>query len=268
MALADPFLLPILVRLTTAAAVVVVASLASERGGPFWGGIVVSLPVSAGPAYVLLALQQDAAFVSASALMSLACHAVTALYLMAYARTARKHGTLVTVAASLALWFAAVALVRSIPWNALTAIAANAAAFGFCLRATRSVAVVPAAVRASARRWYDLPLRALAVGVLVATVVTFSGVLGPAVTGIAAVFPVAVTSLGLTVQPRIGGPATAATMAGALRAMPGMGLGFLVLHLAAPMWGSAWGLLTALAASLVWPLALVTLRLRRRATLA
>src|SRR4029078_3871867 len=63
------------------------------------------------------------------------------------------------------------------------------------------------------RRWYDIPLRAALVATLVATVVTLSRWVGPTVSGIIALFPVVYSSLMLILQPRIGGPATAAVIA-------------------------------------------------------
>ena len=260
----EPTLLPLLVRVATTALVVIAASLASERAGPFWGAIIVSLPVSAGPAYVLLALAQDPAFISGSALTSLASHGAAGSYLVIYAHLAQRRSTLVCVGASLATWLAAVSVVRIVPWTALSASIVTVIAFAACLYATRRL-LRPGAAPAttSVRRWYDLPLRALGVATLVTTVVTLSNYLGPAVTGIAAVFPVAVTSLGLTLQPRLGGPATGAVMAGTIRAMPGMGAGFLVLHLMAVPLGSAVALSLALLTALIWPLMLVVLRARR-----
>jgi len=83
------------------------------------------------------------------------------------------------------------------------------------------------------RRWYDIPLRASMVAALVATVVTLSGWVGPAITGILALFPVVFTSLMLILHPRIGGPATAAVIANSAWGLMGFGLAIAVLHLAA-----------------------------------
>ena len=59
----------------------------------------------------------------------------------------------------------------------------------------------------------DIPLRAALVATLVATVVTLSRWVGPTISGIIALFPVVYSSLMLILQPRIGGPATAAVIA-------------------------------------------------------
>lgn len=49
--------LPPLVRALTTGLLVVCASTVAEALGPFWGALIASLPVSAGPAYVFLAMQ-------------------------------------------------------------------------------------------------------------------------------------------------------------------------------------------------------------------
>ena len=67
-------LLPLIIRLVTVIALVVGSSVVAERAGPFWGSIIGTLPVAVGPAYVLLALDHDAAFIGASALATLASH--------------------------------------------------------------------------------------------------------------------------------------------------------------------------------------------------
>jgi len=102
------------------------------------------------------------------------------------------------------------------------------------------------------RRWFELPARAALVGVVVASVVTASRALGPSVTGTASVFPVAFTSFAFLMLPRLGGPAAAAVMAGAVRAMPGFALALLALHLCAVPLGVWAGLGAMLATSLVW----------------
>src|ERR1700688_5018566 len=79
------FWLALLARATASALVVVAATVAAETVGPFWGGLIVSLPIGAGPAYVMLALQHDAAFIAASALGSFAVNAATFVFLAAIA---------------------------------------------------------------------------------------------------------------------------------------------------------------------------------------
>jgi hypothetical protein len=43
----------LLLRACVSAFVVVAATVAAEAAGPFWGGLIVSLPIGAGPAYAM-----------------------------------------------------------------------------------------------------------------------------------------------------------------------------------------------------------------------
>src|SRR5262249_13993050 len=79
------FLLILLFRMAVAAAFVVSASVITERSGPVIGALVATLPISAGPSYVFLALDHDAAFVAEGALASLPINAATIFLALTYA---------------------------------------------------------------------------------------------------------------------------------------------------------------------------------------
>src|SRR5262249_56749501 len=79
-------------------------------------------------------------------------------------------------------------------------------------------------------RWYDIPVRATMAACLVATVVGLSASVGPAVTGTLAVFPIVLTGLMLILQPRLGGPATAAVLANTIPGLGRFSLCLLALH--------------------------------------
>src|SRR5438552_18944721 len=111
-------LFTLLVKVAITAATVVAASVAAERAGPIIGGIIIALPVSAGPGYVFLARQASDAFISRSALYSFAATAVTAIYLAVCVRLAPRLGAVACVVIGLAIWSAVVALLQRIqlPW--------------------------------------------------------------------------------------------------------------------------------------------------------
>src|ERR1700694_3936956 len=67
-----------------------VATIIAERLGATVGALVATLPVSAGPVYVFLALDHDSTFISSSALVSLALNSATAIYLTAYVLIAQR----------------------------------------------------------------------------------------------------------------------------------------------------------------------------------
>ena len=71
------FLLMLALRMVITAAFVVSASMITERSGPVIGALIATLPISAGPSYVFLALDHDAAFIAEGALASLPINAAT-----------------------------------------------------------------------------------------------------------------------------------------------------------------------------------------------
>ncbi len=259
--------LPPLVRALATALLVVLASALAESLGPFWGASIASLPISVGPAYVFLAMQHDGGYVAASALSSCAANAATGLFLIVYGLQAT-HGSLWrSLGVAIAAWLAASLVIQQIIWTPATATVVNLAVFGtgfMLLGVAQQAEGAPASPRK--RRWFDLPVRAVAVAVFVSAVVIASSVLGPAATGTAAVFPISLISLIVIVQPSIGGPASSLLAANALRSMLGFGLMLLVLHLAIRPWGVVAALLLALAVSASWAIGLLVLRrqVRRR----
>ncbi len=260
----DPvFLLTLIIKMAVTAAFVVSASMITERAGPAIGALVTTLPVSAGPAYVFLALDHDAAFIAQAALTSLPINAATVVFACVYVLLAQRGGLLASLAASLVCWATLAVLVRLTPWSLAGALAVNALAFLLCLplvRRFRTARMPPVA-----QRWYDIPLRAAMVAVLVATLVILSSRVGPTVSGIIALFPAVFTSMILILHPRIGGPANAAVIANGLWGLIGFGVAILVLHAAARPFGSAAALTLALATSVGWNFSLWALRRQRLA---
>ncbi|MEJ0019158.1 MAG: hypothetical protein WDN25_21925 [Acetobacteraceae bacterium] len=254
----EAFWAGLLARACVSAFVVVAATVVAEASGPFWGGLIVSLPIGAGPAYVMLALQHDAAFIAESALGSFAVNAATFVFLAALALLAERVRWGWTLAGGVAAWAVSATLIRLVAWDVAGACLLNLAAVAASLAVTRGVGRETGASRGPVRRrWFELPLRAATVGLVVGTVVTGSRALGPELTGMAAVFPVAFTSFALLVLPRVGGAVAAAIMVSALRAMPGFGLALLTLHLAAVPLGVGLALAVALLPSLGWSLLLM-----------
>ncbi|MDE2006121.1 MAG: hypothetical protein KGI51_06090 [Rhodospirillales bacterium] len=265
--LAAPFLAALALKALLTAGFVVGALAAAEAAGPFWGGVLASLPVSAGPTYVLLARHHGAGFIAASALESLAANTATWAFLLVLIRLAPRARWPLALGAGLAAWLACSLALGSIAWTTGRAVALNVAAFAGALALTRDWAGPGAPGRAAAaRRWYDLPLRGAMVATLTTAIVTLSHVLGPRVTGIAAVFPIMFTSLSLLALTRMGGAATASMLAAGLRAQPGFALCMLTVALTAARVGVWPAMGLGLAVSVAWTLGLIVRR--RRAPVA
>jgi hypothetical protein len=248
------FLLTLGLRRAIAAAFVVSASVITERSGPVIGALVATLPISAGPSYVFLAQDHDAAFIAASALASLPVNAVTIVFGVVYAVLAQRRSALFSWACAAAIWIALAALVRMVHWSLVGGLAVNAIAFGICIPLLARFRHVKMPL--ITRRWYDIPLRAALVATLVATVVTLSGWVGPQISGTLAIFPIVFSSMMLILHPRIGGAATAAVVANSGWGLLGFGAAIAVLHVTALQFGSAVGLCLALTTGVCWNLAL------------
>jgi hypothetical protein len=249
------FVLILLFRMAITAAFVVSASVITERSGPVIGALVATLPISAGPSYVFLALDHDAAFIAEGALASLPINAATIYLALTYSVLAQRFSLAVSAGAAVVVWLMLATIIRQFQWTLLAGLIANALTFAICVPLMRPYMRVNK-MPLITRRWYDIPLRAGLVATLVATVVSTSGWVGPRISGIIALFPIVFTSLMLVLHPRIGGRPTAAVVANGAWGLMGFGLAIAVMHGAVLKFGSALGLSLALATCICWSLAL------------
>ncbi|MCP4619913.1 MAG: hypothetical protein GY844_26185 [Bradyrhizobium sp.] len=249
------FLLILLFRMAIAAAFVVSASIITERSGPVIGALVATLPVSAGPSYVFLALDHDAAFIAEGALASLPINAATIFMALTYSALAQRFSVWISAGAAVTVWLVLATIIRQFQWTLLAGVIANVVTFAICVPLMRPYMHVKK-MPLITRRWYDIPLRAGLVAMLVATVVSTSGWVGPRISGIIALFPIVFTSLMLMLHPRIGGPATAAAISNGAWGLMGFAIAIAVMHGAVLQFGSAIGLSLALATCIGWNLAL------------
>jgi hypothetical protein len=255
------FILLLALRMAVAAAFVVTASAIAERSGAVIGALIATLPISAGPSYVFLALDHDAAFIAESALASFPINAATMFFCLTYVVLAQRHNAVISVGGAIAVWLGLAALERLVPWSLASGLVANAIAFAICIPLFKRFQHVKMPL--ITRRWYDIPLRATMVATLIAVVVSLSRWVGPFVSGTIALFPVVLSSITLILHPRIGGPATAAVIANGGWGMMGFGGGIAVLSLTAVPLGSATALGLALATCVVWNLVLWWIGRRR-----
>ena len=236
------------VKMAATAAVVVAASLIAERVGALIGALVATLPIAAGPAYVLLAIDHDTRFIADSTVTSLAVHAPTCLFCTAYVLAAQRWPFLVSTAIAVATWVGCVLAIRAVDWSLAGVLALNIAIYGACVPPVQRF--THARVPAIRRRWFDVPVRAAMVAVLMGAVVTAGVNIGPKVAGILVVFPIVLLSLMLILHPRIGGPAAAAVIANSMWGLIGFGLCILALHLAVVPFGAPAALVVALMVSI------------------
>ncbi|MBW7973068.1 hypothetical protein [Bradyrhizobium sp. BR 10289] len=248
------FIVFLLLRMAIAAAFVVTASIITERSGPVIGALIATLPVSAGPSYVFLAIDHDAGFIAQGALASLPINAATIFMCLTYVVLAQRRSMLASWGSAFAVWIVLASIIRQFDWSLTAGLAANLVAFGICipLLAGYRHAKMPLVTR----RWYDIPMRAALVATLVAIVVSTSSWVGPRISGIIAIFPVVFSSIMVILHPRIGGPPTAAVLANSAWGLLGFGMAIAVMHVAVVQFGSAIGLCLALATCVSWNLTL------------
>ncbi len=243
------FWLSLATKMVVSAAFVVMASIVAEKAGPLIGAMVSTLPIGSGPAYIFLSLDHDVYFLEASTVASLAVHAASGVFGMVYVMLAQRRSLVVSMAGALAAWAVCAYAIRELTWTITTAALLNAVTYAICIPlARRYLYVMMPPIR---RHWFDIPLRALLVAVLVGAVVEASATLGPKLTGILAVFPIVMTSLLLIMHPRIGGPASAAIIANTMWGLVGFATSVLALNLVIVPFGAPLGLTVALIVAMV-----------------
>jgi hypothetical protein len=238
-------------KMALTATIVVVASLAVERSGPFVGALIAALPTAAGAAYIILAVQHPPSFVGASAVGTIVAGSAVSIFAAAYTLMAQRHGLLSSLGIATWLWFAAAAVLRLVDWTPWGAIMLNAATFAVAIPLTRRYRTRTPPPQA-ARTAFDIPLRALTAAILVAVVTTVSSRIGAFASGMFAVYPIVLSSFIVILHPRVGGKAAASVLAHAQVPFIGLAFGFLAVHYCAVPLGSWWALAIGLAVCVAW----------------
>ena len=245
------FWIDLVVKMVLTATAVVAVSVAVERSGPFVGALISALPTAVGAAYVILGLEQPPEFIAAGAIGTVAITGAVSVFALVYKVLAQRHGLIVSLGVATIVWFTLVYAFRSFHWTPFGAVVVCAAIFAVTIPLSWRYRAAGEANEFTRNR-FEIPLRALAVAVVVAAVTTASSAIGPFASGMLALFPIILGSSIAIMHPRIGGKATASMAAHAQVFLIGIALGGLALHyLVAPI--GAWlALLVALCVCLVW----------------
>src|SRR5689334_290069 len=107
------FWLSLALKMAVTAGFVIAAAKVAELAGPTIGALVATLPIAAGPAYFFVALDHNAEFISQSAIGSIASHAATGVFSVAFVLLAQRFGTAISVSGAVAIWFVVAFLLRS-----------------------------------------------------------------------------------------------------------------------------------------------------------
>jgi hypothetical protein len=251
------------VKLLATAAIVLIAAKVVERSSAFLGAMVATLPISAGPAYVLLAMEHDDAFIAASSLVSLMINTGASAFMTSYAFMAQRFGAILSTAVAMLCWLAVAVMMVNVTLGLPTTMAVNFSCAILGMLATRHLVVPGRAKVAAQPQWWDIPFRALVVITLVAGVLVAARIAGPKAAGIGALVPVVLASITLILHPRIGGPATAEVMINCFTGMIGIASGLAVVHLTAIPFGAPIALALGLSTCIVWNSLLILFRQMR-----
>lgn len=250
------------------ATIIVSATLAAERMRPIWGGVIATIPLSSGAAHVMLAMNESSAFVSKAALGSLVTSVAAFAYLAVFVSLAPRVGALLAVGAAFATWLALSLVIAGIAWTASAAMLFNLVAFAAAFAITRPARAYRGEGRKSKPGLLEILWRGLAAGTLAMMVSVTARIVGPALAGMLAVFPVVYVSVAYILHRRVGGEAAAATMASAVLPLIGVSLTFVTLTLLAPLIGNWPAIASAFLVSIAWPLGVTLLHIHseRKAT--
>jgi hypothetical protein len=210
----------LLVKLTLAPLLVVASSLAARRWGAKAAGLLVALPIVAGPVLLIVAIERGTHFAARAASASLLGLAALAAFVVVFARAARAGSWAPALAAG---WTAFIALALALSTaNVAAGIAFVIALCAFALAAR----LMPDDRRAAPSRGgelpvWDLPARALATAVLVVCLTGAAGGLGARVTGALTPFPVAMSVLAAFVLAQRGPRVSDELLRGFLRGAAG-----------------------------------------------
>src|SRR5262249_1014832 len=176
------FCLALATKMAITAIFVTVATIVAERLGAMVGALVATLPVSAGPVYVFLALDHDPTFISSSALARLTLNAATAIYVTVYVLIAQRRSMWLSVSLAFAMWLTAVLVLSPVRWNVWSAFILNFFVFSVCVFIVQPFCLIR--MPPTTRPWYDFVIRASLAASLVGAVVTLSFRIGPTGSGV------------------------------------------------------------------------------------
>lgn len=215
----------LLLKLLLAPALVVAATLAGRRWGGRVSGILIAIPLVAGPILLVITLEQGTDFGARAARGSLLGVVALAVFCVVFARVAHVRGAF----GSLMAGWAAFAVVGAVgaAWDAppLAGLACALASLAVAYALLEEAAPAVGAARRSPPSW-DLPARAGSTAALVVAITTAADALGPAVSGILTPFPIATSILAVFTRAQDGPHATTAMLRGFVAALPGFAVCF------------------------------------------
>lgn len=237
-------------------------TLAGARFGPRVAGVLTGLPVVAGPIVLFLALEQGPAFAARSATATLAGEASLAAFCVLYGWTALLAPWWTSVAVGWAGFAASTLLLDRVP---LSLAAASLVALTTPLVVTTAMPRTVAARGVTDVSGGEIALRMAAGVVLMLALTGVARALGPHLSGLLTVFPVATTVLAVFSHRAHGAAFAVQLLRGLALGLYSLTAFFLTLALALETLGASLGFLVASAAALAVQAVVLATATRTRA---
>lgn len=237
-----------LLKLALAPALVVVSSLAGRRWGQQVSGMLVALPIVAGPILLITCLEQGARFGSRAAGAALLGLVTLAVFALMFAWLAQFFGWMPTLLIS---WTGCVLLdlvLSAVPIDPRLGLPVVLVVAWIVVR----LLPTPPSDDGTPVRWpwWDLPARAVATAGLVVIVTGAAATLGPGMTGVLAPFPIATSVVAAFAMAQLGPAGAVRVLHGIPRGLLGFSVFcFLVAVLVIPL-GTGFAFVIAIAATL------------------
>ncbi len=177
-------------KLTLAPLLVAAATLASQKWGPRVGGLLMGLPLTTGPIFLLLAIDQGPGFAARAVIGILFGLVGLTAFAVVYAAASAWTGWPGSLACATAAFFAFSLSARGLGNDI---IIAGLAAWFVPVLALPLIRRTELASIPTVLPWWNLLVRTFAVAVLTLAITTMATKFGPTLSGIVGTYPVAIT---------------------------------------------------------------------------
>jgi hypothetical protein len=192
---------PLILKLTLAPSLVIAVSVAGRRFGPMVSGMLVGLPIVAGPILFLLTLEQGVTFAAQAAYGCGLGVTSLALFCLTFVHAGKRFAWPACVLLGWLVVAASTALMRDVPQTFWLATLISLLGVTSVLALLAPPAQTPPALPPPL---WDLPLRMLATASMVSMITALGAWLGPGLSGLLTPFPVATTVLAAFAHAQLG----------------------------------------------------------------
>jgi len=225
-----------LLKLTLAPLLVAAATLAAQKWGPRVGGLLMGFPLTTGPIFLLLAIDQGPHFAAGAAVGILFGLVGLAAFAVAYATACGRAGWVASLTSATAAFFVLSAGAHQLGSGVV--VAGLAAWLAQVIAISLITRPVPDLARA-APPWWDIWVRMLAVAALTLAITAAAARLGPVLSGVVGIYPVAITVVVTFTHRQFGRNAALAMLRGSVLSWISFASCFLAIGLSLEAVGTA-----------------------------